>query len=69
MIIDPAFAANEDLRDGVIEFLEYIRAAFEVDKNKKSFYFVDLYNSVQFYSFIIRICMKHFVRLDDNSCN
>ena len=30
MIIDPAFAANEDLRDGITEFLEYVRAAFEV---------------------------------------
>ncbi|WAR04455.1 CDA7-like protein [Mya arenaria] len=31
MLIDPAFAANQDLRDGTIEFLQYIRAAFGSD--------------------------------------
>lgn len=28
MIVDPAFASINDLRDGTIEFLQYIRAAF-----------------------------------------
>ncbi|KAH3703191.1 chitin deacetylase 7-like [Dreissena polymorpha] len=31
MVIDPAFAANTDLRDGTIEFLQYVRAAFGDD--------------------------------------
>lgn len=28
MVIDPAWAKNQDFRDGTIEFVEYIRAAF-----------------------------------------
>ncbi|XP_052804639.1 chitin deacetylase 7-like isoform X2 [Mya arenaria] len=31
MLIDPVFAANQDMRDGTIEFLQYIRAAFGSD--------------------------------------
>jgi hypothetical protein len=30
MIVDPAWAANQDKRDGTTEFLQYIRAAFGV---------------------------------------
>ena len=30
MVIDPAFAKKQDLLDGAIEFLQYVRAAFEV---------------------------------------
>lgn len=32
MIIDPAWAANEDLRDGTIQFLQYVRASFAVSQ-------------------------------------
>ncbi|XP_052252642.1 chitin deacetylase 7-like [Dreissena polymorpha] len=28
MLVDPAWASNPDLRDGTIEFLQYVRAAF-----------------------------------------
>lgn len=30
LILDPTWAANEDLRDGTIQFLQYIRANFRV---------------------------------------
>ena len=30
MIVDAAFISNQDLRDGLIEFLQYTRAAFGV---------------------------------------
>ena len=30
MVINPRFAKDQDLLDGAVEFLEYVRAAFEV---------------------------------------
>ena len=35
MIIDATFAQNEDLMDGVAEFLQYIRAVYKVGIIKK----------------------------------